>query len=433
MISQWLNPQVRKKDAAAWVLYDFANSSYTTIILTAVYNAYFVGVLAKGKDWGTLAWTSAVSLSYALVMLAGPFIGAHADRGHRQRWLRLATVGCVATTAGLAFIGTGNQALMLALLLIVLSNFTYGIGENTSNSYLPYLAKPAFMGRLSSLGFSIGYLGGIASLALTLGYITSQQAKGVTASSFVPTSVLIAATLYFVAALPAMLTLPSPMSTHNDAGNAAHTGKAAIAQLRATLREARGMPNLQRLYWAATFYQSGVSVVITIAAIFATEVMQFSAQDSIMLILLVNITAAVGALLFGFIQDRIGAKRALLLTLAGWMLMTVLMLTVESRAGFWLAANIVGICLGSSQSIGRAMAGQLAPQDRAAEFYGAWGFYTRLSGILGPLVYGCIHYFSGANHRAAIAATGLFFVAGMFWVARIDWRANDARQSMPSS
>ncbi len=309
----------------------------------------------------------------------------------------------------------------LALTLIIASNFFYGLGENIANAYLPQLAKTGSIGRLSSFGFSLGYLGGLLALGLALWYVSHAQAAQQAANSFVPVTVLIASAIYAIASLPALFILrerPPPNSnTHQVNSSSIYT---TFIQLRRTLMQLRDLPDLAKLYWAAAFYQSGVAVVITVAAIYAQQAMGFTQQESIMLILLVNITAAIGAFGFGFLQDRIGAKTTLLITLAGWLLMVALMLLTESRNAFWLAANIAGLCLGSSQSVGRALAGQLAPRDRCAEFYGMWGFFVRLAGIAGPLFYGLIHYFAGNNHRAAMLGTGLFFVAGILLVSRID-------------
>ncbi|MBA3479649.1 MAG: MFS transporter, partial [Lautropia sp.] len=148
-----LNDGVKGREVLAWSSYDFANSGYTTVVLTAVFNAYFVGVVADGADWGTLAWTAILGVSNLAVLLTMPAIGALADRNaSKKRLMGIATCGCVAATAGLAWCGRGDLA--LAMLLIVVSNYFYAMGEALCGAFLPELARPAALGRVSGWGWS---------------------------------------------------------------------------------------------------------------------------------------------------------------------------------------------------------------------------------------------------------------------------------------
>jgi MFS transporter, UMF1 family len=168
------------------------------------------------------------------------------------------------------------------------------------------------------------------------------------------------------------------------------------------------------------FYQAGIQTVIALAAIYAQQAMGFSTRDTLLLILVVNVTAAIGAFGFGYVQDRLGHVPTIMLTLAGWMLTVLLAWRAEGPALFWVAANLVGLCLGSSQSAGRALVGYLSPPGRQAEFFGLWGLAVKLSSILGPLTYGVVTWLSGGDHRLAILITGAYFVAGMMIVAGVD-------------
>lgn len=160
-------------------------------------------------------------------------------------------------------------------------------------------------------------------------------------------------------------------------------------------------------------YQAGISVVIALAAVYAEQVLAFEQTETMMLIFLVNIAAALGAFAWGYVQDRIGHRPALAITLAGWIVMTALAAMATGPGLFWVAAVIAGLCMGSSQSAGRALAGVLAPELRRAEFFGLWMFAVRLSAILGPMTYGLVTWLTDGNHRVAIVSTGLFFVAGL--------------------
>jgi MFS transporter, UMF1 family len=187
----------------------------------------------------------------------------------------------------------------------------------------------------------------------------------------------------------------------------------AFARLRQTAREAARFNDLLRVFACGVFYQAGVTTVVALAAIYAEQVMGFKTQDTIMLILLVNITAAIGALGFGYAQDRIGKVVALRVTLVGWIAMTLVAFFSRDTFTFWIAANLAGLCMGSSQSAGRALVAYLSPAGRSGEFFGLWGFATRLASILGPLTYGAVTWMTGGNHRLAILLTGAFFAIAL--------------------
>ena len=413
-----LNPGVRKREVFGWAMYDFANSGYTTVVLTAVFNVYFIGVVAQGAAWGTLAWTLALSASNLLVLLLMPAIGAWADRhAAKRRLLILATAACVLTTAALALAGPG--ALVLAALAIVLSNFFYSVGESLTAAFLPELARPEALGKVSGWGWSFGYFGGMLSLGLCLAYVLAAQKQGQAAAQFVPVTMLITAAIYGTAACVTFWLLkerarPQP--------RALHARRAAGSELLASWRAARPYTDFKRLLLCAVFYQAGIAVVIALAAVYADQAMQFSQADTMALVFVVNIAAAVGAFAFGYGQDRLGHKRALAATLAVWIAMVLIAALTESRAMFWLAAGLAGLAMGSSQSGGRAMAGCLIPAARLAEFFGLWTFAVRLAAIIGPITYGLVTWLTDNNHRLAIGVTGSFFVIGLALLGRVDMR-----------
>ena len=412
-----LNPGVRKREVFGWAMYDFANSGYTTVVMTAVFNAYFVAVVADGADWGTLAWTLALGLSNALVMLTMPIIGAYADaRAAKMRLLMLSTAGCVLATAVLAEVGRGD--LWLAVAAIVVSNLFYSYGESLTAAFLPELAHREAMGRVSGWGWSFGYFGGMLTLGLSLGYVAWAQGQGLPATHFVPVTMLITAAIYGLASLVTFWLLKERAAPQSLALGGAALG--AWQRLLQTWIEARRFEDFMWLLACALFYQAGISVVIALAAVYAEQVLGFKQIDTMMLVFLVNIASAVGAFSFGYWQDRIGHRRALAFTLWGWILMTLLAVAATTAALFWVAAVVAGLCMGSSQSAGRALAAVLAPANRVAEFFGLWTFAVRLAAIVGPITYGLVTWSTAGNHRVAIATTGLFFIAGLVILRRVD-------------
>lgn len=412
-----LNPGVKAREVFGWALYDFANSGYTTVVLTAVFAAYFVGAVAGGESWATLAWTAALSASHLIVMLSMPGIGAWADQhAAKRRLLALCTVGSVLSTAALALVGPG--AVLLGVLLVVVSNTFFAWGESLAAAFLPELARPQAMGRVSGWGWSLGYVGGMLALGLSLAWVLQAQAAGRPAAEFVPVTMLITAGLFAVAGTASLLLLrehasPKPAGQHAGLG-------AAWRQLRSTLRQARHYRDFMWLLGCAAAYQGGVAVAIALAAIYAEQVVGFAPQQTMVLIFVLNIAAMAGAFAFGYGQDRLGHKRALALTLLGWMATCVLAALTTTQAVFWWAAAIAGLCMGSSQSAGRAMAGVLAPPAQLAEFYGLWTFATRVASIVGPLTYGLITWLTDGNHRLAIGSTALLFALGLLLLVPVD-------------
>ncbi|MCY7371332.1 MAG: MFS transporter [Polaromonas sp.] len=414
--AQALQPGVARREVFGWAMYDFANSGYTTVVLTAVFNVYFIGVVAQGAGWGTLAWTLALSASNLLVLLLMPAIGAWADaHAAKRRLLMLATAGCVLATAALALAGPG--ALVLAVAAIVLSNFFYSVGESITAAFLPELARHEAMGKVSGWGWSFGYFGGMLSLGLCLAYVLSAQGRGEAATQFVPVAMLITAAVYGLAACVTFALLKERATPRVAAPQAARSG---WAPLLASWRQAQPYTDFKRLLLCAVFYQAGIAVVIALAAVYADQVMKFSQGETMALVFTVNIAAAVGAFAFGYWQDRLGHQRALTLTLLVWIAMVLLAALGTTRGTFWLAATLAGLAMGSSQSGGRAMAGTLIPAARLAEFFGLWTFAVRLAAIIGPITYGLVTWLTDNNHRLAILGTGSFFVIGLVLLWRVD-------------
>ncbi|MEB2400127.1 MAG: MFS transporter [Alcaligenaceae bacterium] len=404
-------------------MYDFANSGYTTVVLTTVFSAYFVGVVAGQRPWATLALTSALSLSYLLIMLTMPALGARADaRAGKRRLLFTSTLGCVLATAMLAFAGPGDVAWGLAF--IAISNYCYCVGESVIAAFLPEIARPQSLGRVSGWGWSFGYFGGMLALGLSLALVAWATGQGWEAADYVPYVMALTAAIFAAAAIPSFIFLKerSPAS-HKRA-------EPMLRRLASAWRETgRHFPDFRLLLFCGACYHAGISVVITLSAVYASEAMGFTMPQTMMLVFTVNIAAAAGAFLFGYLQDKIGHKQALSITLIGWIIMVLLAYAARQVWVFWCAATVAGLCMGTSQSAGRAMVGALAPGGRLAEFYSLWTFATQLAAVVGPFCYGLVTWLTGGNHRLALLCTGLFFVAGLAVLARLDFNRGAAARA----
>ena len=394
-------------------MFDFANSGYTTVVLTAVFNAYFVSVVAGDAPWATFAWTLTLSLSYALVIVLMPALASWADARAAKKPLLLASAaGCIAGTALLS--QAGPDALLLAVLAVVISNLCFSIGESLVAAFLPELARPQALGRVSGWGWSLGYVGGMLTLALCLGIVLTGQARGEPATELVPRTMLVTALVFAISVLPVAFLL-------RERAQPQPSRRVGLfdwwREARDTWHLTADNPDFRVLLRCGVLYQAGIAVVITLAAIYAEQALGFTLPQIMGLIFLVNIMAALGAVGFGYWQDRVGHRTALMITLAGWIVMVLMAVIEVHPATFWVAAALAGLCMGSSQSAGRALTGALCPPGMQARYFGLWTLATRIAFILGPISYGAVTWATQGNHTLALLATGLFFVAGL-WQAR---------------
>ena len=259
-----LRPGVRRRDVLAWAMYDFANSGYTTVVLTAVFATYFVGVVAGQAAWSTLLWTSAISLSNALVVLIMPWVGAWCDRhAQKKRALWMSTVVCVIATAALGWSGPGD--LWWAVGFVVISNVAYSMGEALIAAFLPELAKPEAMGRVSGWGWAWDYVGGMFTLALCLFWVIRGMGQGGSATEVVPPTMWITALVFALAGAYTFLFLPE--RARPQAG--VPTGlswRQTLRQWADALAWARVRRPLWNMLWCIVFYQAGVAAAIAVAA-----------------------------------------------------------------------------------------------------------------------------------------------------------------------
>ena len=425
-----------RRELLAWALYDFANSGYTTVVQTTIFSAYFVGVVAgaaQGVTPGlsTLLWSLAIGVANFIVMISGPLIGAIADhRACKKLFLLVSSIGCIAATAALALVGPGDIG--LGMVLVMLSAIMFASGENLIAAFLPELVPEEAMGRMSGYGWSLGYFGGLLTLGICLAYISWAKQQGLPSTHYVPVTLLITAAIFALAAMPTFIWLREraiPVAWDRSRSSL----QISYARLAQTFKEAAHFRDLLWFLITLGVYQSGVSTVIVLAAIYAQEVMGFDTQSLIILIMVVNVTAAVGAFICGHVQDRMGSVPTLAITLVIWIIAVIAALLADKPADMWIAGNIIGLAMGASQAVGRALVSKFSPTERACEFLGLWGLVNRLSAIAGPLSYGLINYWSHGNHRMSLLSTLTFFIVGLALLAKVDERRGKAAATGPGA
>ena len=413
---------VQRREIGAWAFFDFANSGYTTVVLTTIYSTYFVAVIGAGMEAeqpgsATFAWTLSIGAANLFVLLSGPVIGAIADRrASKKRFLLVSTALCVSSTALLAL--AGPDQLQFAIMCLILSAIAFAIGENLIAAFLPEIATPDNMGRISGYGWSLGYFGGLLTLSACLAYINWAEGMDMTATQYVPACLLITAMIFAVAASPTFIWLRERATPLSPAPNLSYL-KAGLDRVVLTLREATHLPDLFRFLLCLTLFQSGVATVVVVAAIYAQQVAGFDSQQLIILIMVVNLTAAIGAFGFGQAQDRFGSVISLRAALLIWIAAIFVTQGVESAGGVWLAGNLMGLAMGATQAGGRALVGQLTPTARNGEIFGLWGLANRAAAIIGPVSYGLIIAATSGDYRFALYSTLSFFVVGLILLGTI--------------
>jgi MFS transporter, UMF1 family len=409
--------KVPPKEVIAWAMYDFANSTFATIVATSVFSAYFVGVIAGTLQSGfaLLLLTLTATVASLIVVCSAPIVGAIADiYAIKKRILLISTIGCVACVALLSFAGPGT--ITYALALLGLAYVFYGTGENLIAAFLPEIASPQAMGRVSAFGWMVGYFGALGLLGICFLYANAAQAGGLPSTQYVPNIMLITAASFAVASAATFLGL------NERAKPKLHLAKAnvvalAFGQLRETIKSAEEYRDLFKFLRALFVFSCGTTTVVSLAAVYAQEAMGFQPKDIMLLVAVVNITGAIGSIMFGFIQDRIGSIKTLHVTLMIWIVGTTIAALSTDRAMFWLAANLIGVAMGASLSTSRAVVGRFSPENRCAEFFGLWGLAIKLATAAGPLSFALLTFITNDNYRAAIFLTIIYFAAGM-WLLR---------------
>lgn len=421
-----------RKEIFSWAMFDFANSGYSTVVATAVYNAFFVSTVAGGPGGlpagqATLLWTITIAISNAIIVATAPILGCIADfSAGKKRFLLITAVGCAIFTALLGFAGPGQIA--LAMTLMILANVLYGSGENLIAAFLPEIAPKEMMGRVSAFGWTIGYTGGLLTLGLCLAYVSWAQHQGLSGLQYVPVTMWIVSAIFMIAATPCFLWLKERTQPNVLVADQNYI-TVGFSRLRETLTHARQYKDLLRFLATLLLYSCGTATVVFLAAVYAQQEMGFTTSGTITLVMVVNVTAAAGAFAFGFLQDKLGSIRTLQITLLLWLVAVLLIFSTHDRQMFWLASNIIGLAMGGSQSAGRALVGVFSPPGRSAEFFGLWGLAVKLASIIGPICYGLIDYATCGNHRMAIISTATFFILGLLMLSTV----NEARGQAAAS
>ncbi|MEX2600337.1 MAG: MFS transporter [Balneolaceae bacterium] len=417
-------PRASKKEIFGWAMFDFANQSYTLLIITVIFPVLFTTVIVgdSGDDYrlGNLLWSVALAVSYLMVVLTGPVFGAIMDySASKKRFLFYSYIVTVIFTTALYFVEPGF--IFLGVILIIISNFAYAIGENFIAAFLPSLGPPKDLGKISGFGWAMGYAGGLFSAGFVILFLGDATAENFERIRWVGP---FAALFFMLTAIPTFLWVREP-----GARQSLPEGETFLSvgfeRLGNTLEEIGNFRDLAIFLGSVFFAMAGIYIIITFAFIYGDQIVQWDETVRVLMFVVVQITAAAGAFLFGLLQDRAGARFTYILTLICWFfgvlgiygviditawLNSTFNSNLEEQYVFLYIGVIAGMSLGASQSASRALVGLFTPEEKSAEFFGFWGLFNKLAGVFGILGLGMLQAQFGL-HRAILFCAALFLVA----------------------
>ena len=401
-------------EIAAWATYDFASNAFNTVIVTFIFSRYFQSVVAPDEMSGLVWWTRAVNISAIVVALCMPVMGAIADfSGRKKQWLGWTTAGAILLCAALYSVQPGM--LVEGMVIFIAANVLFEAAAVFYNGLLPELASPRTMGRVSGIGWALGYAGGLSCLVLALGFwglwLPATDHVNVRATA------LLAAGWYLVFAAPLFLFVRERQRRRSASIGVYVT--AGFRRVRRTFRELRVYREVAKLLLARLVYNDGLVVIFSFASIYVGTVYGLDMGEIIVMGIALNVAAGVGALAFGFVNDRIGGKRTIAITLVVLSAGTLLGAWAPDVRIFWVAAILVGLMVGPNQSASRAMLATFTPDRKQGEFFGFFAFSGKLASVAGPLMYGLVAQMTGSI-RLAMGSIILFFIVGLVLLMLVD-------------
>ncbi|MCE9671569.1 MFS transporter [Myxococcus stipitatus] len=408
-----------RPELRAWAVYDWANSAYITTVVAVVFPIYFASVASEGlaREVATSRFATATAVSLAVVAVLSPVLGALSDRaGRLKSLLGVFLVLGLLSTLGLAWVGPGDWA--WALVCFAVGN----VGVTGSNVFydalLRHVARDDELDRVSTAGYALGYLGGGLLLSAQLVLLSKPGWFGLADAAVASRVAFVSVALWWGGfALPLFLRVPEPRPVEG-AEPPAMSLSGIVAQLAETLRALREYRQALLLLVAYLLYSDGIGTIIRLSTLYGTEL--GIGRGALMLALLM--TQAVGvpcAVLFGRVASRVGARPALMFALLVYMGVTLLGYFLRTPTHFFVLALLVGTVQGGSQALSRSLFAQLVPRHRAAELFGLFSVFEKVTAVLGPLVFAVVVEWTGSSRQAVLSLLG-FFCAGAAVLSRVD-------------
>ena len=415
-----LDKMKSRRAIAAWCFYDWANSAFPTVIGTFIFGTYFTKAIAETPEAGAAQWGWALGLAGVAVALLSPVFGAIADQGGRRKpWLGAFTAICVIATSLLWFATPEPSSALWALTFVALASAAFEFTMVFYNSMLPEIAPESHVGRVSGWGWGLGYVGGLIALALCLyGFVqTATPWFGFSKDNAenIRAVVLLVAIWYAVFAVPLFLFTPDKPSTGLSLAASVRAGMRALA---ATIREVRQYRNILCFLIARMLYTDGLGTLFAFGGIYAAGTFGMELGEVITFGIALNVTAGLGAAAFAWIDDWLGAKPVIIVSLLSLIGLSSAMLVIESVAWFWGLGIALGIFVGPAQAASRSLMARLAPEAVRTEMFGLYAFSGKATGFLGPFALAAVTS-AFDSQRVGMGVIVIFFVAGLILLLRI--------------
>lgn len=410
----------------AWCFYDFANSAFTTLIVTFIYATYFEKSLSPDSATGTAYWSLGVSLTALVIALSSPFIGALADKGgFRKRFLFFSTLTCVIATVMLYFplpyeAGGGWNHIYQAVFWFTVGNIAFEMGIIFYNSFLTDITPESQVGKISGWGWGLGYLGGLLCMGAALFLFVQNNAFGLDESTgqHIRATNLLVAVWYLLFAIPFFLVVADRKVIERPKNML----KGAIQSNIQSFRDIKDYKEILRFLIAHMVYNDGLVTIFAFGAIYASGTFGFSFTEVMYFGIALNVFAGLGAFIFGFFEDNMGGKKTIMISIVGLSLATLLAIFAPNKTWFWVAGIVVGIFAGPNQSASRALMSRISPRDKETELFGFYALAGKATAFIGPALLGVITFHTGSQ-RMGIAVVLLMFVIGGFILNTIDEQA----------
>ncbi|MGH9631968.1 MAG: MFS transporter [Bryobacteraceae bacterium] len=381
----------------SWALYDWANSPFASIIETFIFAAYFTRSVAAGEAIGSAQWGTMVGSAGLLIAAGGPVLGAIADQsGRRKPWIGFFTLLCAAATMLLWFVEPSPAFAMLGLVLAGIGIVGAEYSVIFYNAMLSSLAPAERMGRWSGWGWGLGYAGGLASLIVALFAFIRPENPWLNlnreAAEHVRITFPLAGVWLLLFAIPLFLFTPDQRT-----GRAARAVGDGLRQLRDSFAHVRRYSGILRFLIARMIYIDGLTTIFVFGGVYAAGTFNMTEQDVLLFGIALNVTAGIGAAVFGWVDDWIGSKRTILLSLVGLVIPVVFMLKTNSASLFWTWGLMLGIFVGPAQAASRSYLARVAPEHLQTQMFGLFAFSGKATSFIGPLLVGWITYWAGSQ------------------------------------
>ena len=413
----------------SWSIYDFANQPFTTIILTFVYSTFFVDFIATSGELGAVMWGRAVTISSLIIAFLSPIMGAIADNGgYRKKFLIFWTWICIIFSMLLYFPLKGEM--LLALIFFCIANVGFEMGGVFLNAYLPEIAPKEKIGRISGYGWSFGYIGGLIALGISFIIFISPENPinplngellNLESGEHIRIINVLIGVWFAVFSIPTFLYLKDNDKTNSL--NCSQLIKDSFKSLKKTFKEVKSYKETIKFLLARLVYNDALITIFAFGGIYAKQVFNFTFNEIFLFGIVLNITAGIGALAMGFLDDFLGGKKTIQISNVGFIIAcTLAVVAPEFNSGrfiFWIAGSMIGVFSGPNQAASRSLMGRMTPKNKENEFYGFFAFSGKATSFVGPLLFSTIVALTGSI-RLGLFIVSFLFLIGILLLNNVD-------------